>query len=136
MAVNKRLRCRLITPDRQVFDVEAGSIVFPAHDGKLGILKNRAPLLCKMGIGICRVTTDQGVKSYYVDSGFARMLDDCLTILTEDARAEDEIDPAAAQRQLTDARARSARNPQAQQERSRAIARASAQLKLTAGASK
>ena len=126
----KTLRCELITPERQVLDTDATAVVFPAHDGEVGILKNRAPLLCKMGVGICRVSTDQGERQYYVDSGFARMLGNTLTLLTQDARTAEQIDAASAEKMLADARQRPARDLAAQQDRTKTIQRASAQLKL------
>jgi F-type H+-transporting ATPase subunit epsilon len=126
----KQLRCQLITPDREVLDTPVTSVVFPAHDGEMGILNNRAPLLCKMGIGICRITSDAGTQKYFVDGGFARMLDNCLTILTEHARTADQINVEATRRELDEARARSARDPAAQKRRRQAIQRAAAQIKL------
>ena len=130
MAKEPQLRCQVITPDRAVLDVEATSVVFPAHDGQMGVLKNRAALLCKLGIGICRMATPAGRRSYYLDGGFARMLDNCLTILTQQARTAAEIDVEETERQLAEARGRSARDQDAQQDRRRAIERATAQLKL------
>lgn len=124
------LRCELITPECQVLDTEATAVVFPAHDGQVGILKNRGPLLCKMGVGICRISTPEGEQQYYVDSGFARMLGNTLTLLTQDARTAEQIDVAAAEKMLADAKQRPARDPAAQQDRTHAIQRASAQLKL------
>ncbi|MFQ5491296.1 MAG: ATP synthase F1 subunit epsilon [Phycisphaerae bacterium] len=124
------LRCELITPERRVLDTEATAVVFPAHDGEVGILKHRAPLLYNMGVGICRISTLEGERRYYVDGGFARMLGDTLTLLTQDALLAEDIDADAAEEMLAQARQRSARDPQAQEDRSNAIARASAQLKL------
>ena len=129
----KSLRCELITPDRQVLGAEATSVVFPAHDGQIGILKNRAPLLCKMGIGTCRISTEAGMQRYYVDGGFARMLNNRLTLLTQEARSPEEIDRSAADKALAEARARSAADPDAQEARRLAIQRASSQLKLAGG---
>ncbi len=130
MANAQALRCELITPDRLVLDVEATSVVFPAHDGEIGVLRNRAPLLCKMGIGVCRVTTDSGTKRYYVDGGFARMLHNRLTLLTQEARSADQIDRSAAERALAEARARSAADAGGHDQRRLAIQRAATQLKL------
>ena len=130
MAAGKQLRCQLITPDRQVLDTEATSVVFPAHDGQMGVLYNRAPLLCKMGIGTCRIDAPEGTRSYYVDGGFARVLGNRLTILTEHACAPEEIDLAAAEQELADARSRRAAELAAQEERRRAVERAGAKIKL------
>jgi F-type H+-transporting ATPase subunit epsilon len=133
MAEKGQLSCELITPDRSVLDTKATSVVFPAHDGEVGVLRNRAPLLFKMGIGVCRISTAGQTKRYYVDGGFARMLNNCLTLLTEDARSADEIDRPAAEQALSEARDRSATDTASQEERRRAIQRASAQIKTVAG---
>ncbi len=133
MASSKQLRCQLITPDRQVLDTEATSVVFPAHDGQVGVLNNRAPLLCKMGIGICRITSPAGTHSYYVDGGFAQVLNNHLTLLTEDARSSDEIDLAEAQEELDSAHSTRGADLAGQEERRRAIARATAKLELARG---
>jgi len=130
MATTTQFTCQLITPDQAVLDVEASSVVLPAHDGQIGVLTNRAPLLCKMGIGVCRITTTGGQQAYYVDGGFARMLDNRLTILTQEARSADQIDLAEAERQLAEARSRHAPDGRAQRERTRAIERAATQIKL------
>ncbi|MHC4091806.1 MAG: ATP synthase F1 subunit epsilon [Planctomycetota bacterium] len=130
MPRNTQLRCQLITPERAVLDVEATSVVFPAHDGQMGVLNRRAPLLCKVGLGICRIATPAGQQSYYVAGGFARMLDNNFTILTQEARSAAEIDLQEVERQLAEARGRPAPDLDAQQERRKAIERAALQIKL------
>ena len=57
------------------------------------------------------------------------MLDNRLSILTQDAKSSEEIDRAAASQELDEARARSASTQAAQQERRKAIQRAAAQIK-------
>ncbi len=102
MAGNKTFHCQLITPEAAMVDVHADQVVFTAHDGEVGILLNRAPLLCKLGIGEMRVTTEQGTQRFYVDGGFAHVIDNEVTILTERALAAEDIDPAEAERELAD----------------------------------
>jgi ferredoxin len=75
MAGNKTFHCQLITPEAAMVDVRADQVVFTAHDGEVGILLNRAPLLCKLGIGEMRVTTEQGTQHYYVEGGFAHVIE-------------------------------------------------------------
>ena len=104
--------------------------MFPAHDGLMGVLNNRAPLLCKMGIGICRMTSAEGLKRYFVDGGFARMLHNRLTILTQDARTADEINLEETRQRLAEAQSRAPREPAAQQQRRQDIERATAQIEL------
>ncbi len=133
MVRKAKLRCQVITPDRELFDVETTSVVFPAHDGQIGVLDNRAPLLCKMGIGILKIDGEAGPQRYFVDGGFAQMLDNRLTVLTQEARRADEIDAGDAERALAEARSQAAPDPESQARRRRDIERATAQLKLVRG---
>ncbi|MES1245417.1 MAG: ATP synthase F1 subunit epsilon [Acidobacteriota bacterium] len=104
MAKNDTFHCSVITPERAVLETEATFVAFPAHDGEVGILPGRAPLLFKMGIGELRVESPEGNHNYFVDGGFAQMVENRLTLLTEQAKAVEEIDKAAAERALTEAR--------------------------------
>ena len=95
----------VITPERAVLEADAVSVVFPAHDGEVGILKNHAPLLYKLGVGVLRVKTAEGEQSFFVDGGFAQMVENRLTLLTEQAKPVAEIDRAAAEKAREEARA-------------------------------
>lgn len=97
--------CSVITPERAVLETEATFVAFPAHDGEVGILPNRAPLLYRMGIGELRVESPEGNRVLFVAGGFAQMVENRLTLLTEQARRIDEIDAAAVERALAEARA-------------------------------
>jgi F-type H+-transporting ATPase subunit epsilon len=93
----------VITPERAVLETEATFVAFPAWDGEVGILRNRAPLLTKLGAGELRVTTGEGERRLYVEGGFAQMVENRLTILTEQAREAAEIDAAEAARARAEA---------------------------------
>ena len=43
-------QCVIVTPEAQVFDQQVTQAIVPAHDGLVGILTDRAPLLVKLGI--------------------------------------------------------------------------------------
>lgn len=122
--------CSVINPERTVLDTEATFVAFPAHDGEVGILRNRAPLLYKMGAGELRVETPQGNHVLFVAGGFAQMVDNRLTLLTEQAKRLEEIDPAAARRALAEARAMPTMGEKAYAARERAIRSAQAQLHI------
>jgi F-type H+-transporting ATPase subunit epsilon len=95
--------CSVITPERAVLETEATFVAFPAHDGEVGILKDRAPLLYRMGIGELRVESPDGDHVLFVAGGFAQMVDNRLTLLTEQAKRIEEIDAAAIERALATA---------------------------------
>ncbi len=123
-------KCTVITPDRRVFDDTADFVALPAHDGEIGILHDRAPLLCKLGIGILRIDPGSRNERLFVDGGFAQMLENELIVLTEHARTPDEIDVEAERAALAEAKALRTTDPAAQADRRRAIDRANAKLKL------
>ena len=81
------ITCSLITPEQEVFEKEASYIDLPAHDGQMGFMANRAPLLVKLGTGLLTVTGGEGVTKMKISGGFAQMKGNTLAILTD--KAED-----------------------------------------------
>jgi F-type H+-transporting ATPase subunit epsilon len=130
MARTDTFHCSVITPERAVLEADATFVAFPAHDGEVGVLKNRAPLLFKLGSGELRVETPEGTQRLFVDGGFAQMVENRLTILTEQARPLAELDRAAAERALVQARALPSRDDASYAARQRAIRSAEAQIRL------
>ncbi|MDO8629550.1 MAG: ATP synthase F1 subunit epsilon [Phycisphaerales bacterium] len=122
--------CSVITPERSVLDCAATFVAFPAHDGEIGVLPNRAPLVCKLGIGPLRVDSLGKTEIYFIDGGFAQMQDNRLTILTEQANKASELKPGPAEQALAAARAMPIPDDQAFEARQRAIKRAQVQLRL------
>jgi len=120
----------IITPERAVLETDASFVAFPAWDGEVGILHGRAPLLFKLGVGRLRAETPEGEQLFYVDGGFAQMVEERLTILTQQAKRPQEIDRAAAERALAQARETPAPNADAVAARQRAVERARAQLRI------
>jgi len=87
----RELECVVVTPERQVLQEKTASVVIPAHDGELGVLPGRAPLLCELGIGQLRYRTPQGVRRLFIDGGFAQVYEDRVTVLTERAVPAEDI---------------------------------------------
>lgn len=83
---DKTFHCSVVTPERAVLDTDATFVAFPAHDGEIGILYNRAPLLCQLGKGTLRVELGKESHRYTIEGGFAQMVDNKLTILTDNAK--------------------------------------------------
>ncbi len=130
MANTNTLRCDLITPENRVLECDAVSVSLPAHDGSIGFLKSRAPLLCKLGVGTLEIDTGSTRRRYYVDGGFAQMFDNTLTILTEQAVESSDIDLAAADAELREAQAQTAADADARAEKDAAVSRAKAKKRI------
>jgi F-type H+-transporting ATPase subunit epsilon len=91
MAANT-LQLSVITPERQVLDQAADEVVIPAHDGELGVLPQRAPLMCELGIGQMRFTAAGKTTRLFVDGGFAQVYDNKVTVLTSRALLAGQVD--------------------------------------------
>ena len=79
------ITCSLITPEQEVFEKQASYIDLPAHDGQMGFMANRAPLLVKLGEGVLTVKGDGGETQMQISGGFAQMKGNTLSILTDKA---------------------------------------------------
>ena len=94
-------RCVVVTPEQQVMDLQVKQTILPAHDGQMGILSDRAPLLVKLGLGPLTVHGTDGKRSvYFVDGGVAQMKENVLTIATTEATPVEELSVAQAEAQF------------------------------------
>lgn len=132
MADAKTIHCSLITPDHPVFACDATSVTLHAHDGAIGFLRNRAPMLCKLGVGALTVASTDETRHYFLDGGFAQMRDNELTILTERAEVAGDIDPAGAESELAQAMAMGGADPASRAAKDAALTRARARKRVAA----
>ena len=131
MAKTDTFHCRVVTPERIVVECDAKFAAVPAHDGEIGFLRHRAPLLCKLDVGALRIhRDDDSWLVYYVDGGFAEMAGDELTVLTEDAKLPQSLDPGDAEESLSAALHMPMVGEAAFDERQRAVRRARVQKAL------
>jgi F-type H+-transporting ATPase subunit epsilon len=120
----------VITPERAVIAAEAAFAAFPAHDGEVGVLHGRAPFLFKLGAGLLRIEGPEGKQALFIAGGFAQMVEDRLTLLTEQAKDPTRIDRAAAEQELAAALAMKGTDEASFRARQQALAAARAQLRL------
>ena len=127
----KTFHCTVITPERPVLEREATFVAFPAFDGEMGVLPHRAPILAKLGAGELRVESPEGNADFFINGGFAQMVDDKLTLLTEEAKPKAELDRAKATQELAAALALPALDEPQAQARERAVTRARALVRVS-----
>src|SRR3954453_15506581 len=120
-------QCVLVTPEQQLLDEQVSQAIVPAHDGQVGILTGRAPILVKLGTGTLRIDLAGGQRRYFfVDGGVAQMKDNKLTILSTEAKPASEIDAETARAVYAEAAARKATDVKSAEEREHQLARARA----------
>jgi F-type H+-transporting ATPase subunit epsilon len=100
----------IVTPEKLVLQTEAESIVVPAFNGELGILKDHAPLLLQLQAGQIRLLHKEGTELFAVSAGFAEVRDNQVSIFAETAEHADEIDLERA-RQAAERAKLALRNP-------------------------
>jgi len=96
-----KLRVRLVTPERILFEEMADAVELPSKSGYLEVLYGHAPLVAELGAG--DVTVHGGSETatrYNVSWGFAEVLPERVTILANDALLPTAIDVDRAKKQL------------------------------------
>jgi F-type H+-transporting ATPase subunit epsilon len=81
------LHVLVISPEKTVFDDDAQSVVVPAWDGEVGILRGHAPFMAVLGAGEMRVTRGGSTERFRVEGGFVQVVDNVVTVLSETAEA-------------------------------------------------
>lgn len=124
-------QCVLVTPEQQLLDETVTQAILPAHDGLIGIMTDRAPLLVKLGVGPLRLDLAGGqTRHYLVDGGVAQMKDNRLTILSTSATPASAIDAESARAAYAEATARRALDEKSMEAKEHQLARARAMAGL------
>lgn len=124
-------QCTVVTPEAQVVNETITQAIVPGHDGQVGILTNRAPLLVRLGRGPMRLDLPGGNKKvFYVEGGVAQVKDNILTVLTEEATLAADISAEASRAELAEAEARKITDPASFEARQKQLARARARIEM------
>ncbi len=129
-ATHERLRCVVVTPERTLFDTPVESVTLPLFDGEIGILHGHTPLIGRLGYGELRTKDGNTVHRYFVDGGFAQVRDNVVTVLTNRATPAAAISAEGSARELEAAKARKATNELDQAEKTKAVDRARALVRV------
>nr|YP_009532158.1 ATP synthase CF1 epsilon subunit [Lamprocapnos spectabilis]AYA29268.1 ATP synthase CF1 epsilon subunit [Lamprocapnos spectabilis] len=90
----------VLTPNRIVWDAEVKEIIFSTNNGQIGVLPNHAPIATAVDIGILRIRLNDQWLKIALMGGFARIGNNEITILVNDAETDSDIDPQEAQQTL------------------------------------
>jgi F-type H+-transporting ATPase subunit epsilon len=124
-------QCVVVTPEEQAFDQAVSQAVVPAHDGLIGILSGRAPILMRLGVGPLRLDLPGGQQQYYlIDGGIAQMKDNVLTILTSSAQVATELDAESARAEYNEALARRITDEKSFEQRDHDLKKAQAKMAM------
>lgn len=71
----------LVTPQKELFRDQAGSVTVPAQKGIIQILPNHAPLLAVLSRGTVVIESDSGLKEFKLSSGVIEVHENMITLL-------------------------------------------------------
>jgi F-type H+-transporting ATPase subunit epsilon len=125
-----RIQCVVVTPERTLFDELVDFVVLPLFDGELGVLPGRSPMIGRLGFGELRTNVQGSTKRYFVDGGFAQVRDNVVTVLTNRAIPATLVDAQAAAVELEAARARKGTSQHDLAEKTKAVERATAMIRV------
>lgn len=119
---DKPFRCKLITPQARIFDAKISYASVPMWDGKIGVMKGTGAIAGKLGFGELRVefvdrveigvkVEEAGHKSWFIEGGFVQNVNDELTILATGAMELEQLNEAAAKKELEEANAKNSAVP-------------------------
>lgn len=90
----------VLTPNRIVWDSKVKEIILSTNSGQIGVLPNHAPIATAVDIGILRIRFNDQWLTMALMSGFARIGNNAITVLVNDAEKGSDIDPQEAQQTL------------------------------------
>ena len=99
------ITCRVVSPERPLFEGEVERLVAPGALGELGIWPLHAPLISRLAPGVVRLHSAGGVEKMAVRGGFIQVLNDDVTMLVTRAIRSSDVDPEATKKELADVKA-------------------------------
>ncbi|KAI3822090.1 hypothetical protein L1987_09671 [Smallanthus sonchifolius] len=90
----------ILAPNRIVWDLEVKEIILSTNSGQIGVLPNHAPIATAVDIGILRIRLNDQWLTMALMGGFARIGNNEITVLVNDAEKSSDIDPQEAQQTL------------------------------------
>jgi F-type H+-transporting ATPase subunit epsilon len=99
----RQLFCRIITPERPVFDDEVDLVIARIADGELGVLVDHAPTVSTVEIGDVRIQQGEEWSVYATSDGFFKVSENLVQILVEEALPVEEIDVEEAESRVEEA---------------------------------
>jgi F-type H+-transporting ATPase subunit epsilon len=93
-----KIKLRVVTPSRLVFDEEVDEVSAPGELGEFGVLPNHISFLSTLVAGEMSYKQGANRHALVVGGGYAEVLDNVMTVLASAAEFAGEIDLARAQR--------------------------------------
>jgi F-type H+-transporting ATPase subunit epsilon len=100
------MKLEIVTPEDKIYSDDVSMVTLPAKEGQMGIFPNHVPLMTQVAAG--EILAQKGSEQQYlaVGEGFVQITADKISVLTDMAVTEDNIDEAKAEEAKKRAEAR------------------------------
>ena len=96
----RQLYCRVITPERMIFDDQVDLVITRIADGQIGVLVDHAPTVSTVEVGDVRIQQGEERHVFATSDGFFKVSENLVQILVEEAVPAGEIDVDEAQNRV------------------------------------
>jgi F-type H+-transporting ATPase subunit epsilon len=100
-----KLKLEIVTPESKVFSDDVDMVVLPGVEGQLGILPMHVPLLTQLLPGELHIMQGGKQEDIVVGTGFVEVSQTQVSVLTDMAMGEAEIDESATEQAVKRAEA-------------------------------
>tara|TARA_E500000331_G_scaffold331465_1_gene353826 strand:+ start:1345 stop:1764 length:420 start_codon:yes stop_codon:yes gene_type:complete len=100
-----KVEFELVSPEKLLLSRAVDMVVVPGAEGDMGVLPRHSPTITTVRPGTIVIYEGGAVSDrIFIAGGFAEVSDNRCTVLAEEALPVEDIDKAAAQQSLADAR--------------------------------
>jgi F-type H+-transporting ATPase subunit epsilon len=99
------LKLEIVTPEAKTYSEDVEFVQIPGSEGDLGVFPGHVPLLTQLAPGELRAVRGGREEFLAVGSGFVEITQTSVSVLTDMAVMENDIDEAAAQAAIERAQA-------------------------------
>jgi F-type H+-transporting ATPase subunit epsilon len=89
------LKLEIVTPEGRAYSDDVAMVVLPSIEGEIGVYPAHVPLMTQLSPGELRITKDGKTTEFVVGTGFIEVTGDSVSVLTDSALGEEEIDENA-----------------------------------------
>jgi F-type H+-transporting ATPase subunit epsilon len=99
------LKLEIVTPEGRAYSDDVAMVVLPSIEGEIGVYPAHVPLMTQLSPGELRITKDGKTTEFVVGTGFIEVTGDSVSVLTDSALGEEEIDENATEEAIKRAQA-------------------------------
>jgi F-type H+-transporting ATPase subunit epsilon len=99
------LKLEIVTPEGRAYSDDVAMVVLPSIEGEIGVYPAHVPLMTQLSPGELRIVKDGKTTEMVVGTGFIEVTADSVSVLTDSALEDQQIDEASTQDAINRAQA-------------------------------